>query len=136
MAGVKISEKSSAAPALGTMMVPIETAAGDPGKLTLANIQQMIKPAWLRKTAAYSAASGDRIKASTTAGAWDLTFPGSPADGDEVEIQDVDGTFNTNNLTCLCNGDNIMGFTTSLVLDERYLHVCFVYDATLGDWRM
>lgn len=93
-------------------------------------------PTWLRKTTTYTAASGDHIKASTAGGAWSLTFPPSPADGDQIEVQDVDGTFQTNNLTLLVNGNKIMGFTTSWVLDTQYEHLIFVYDSTLGDWRI
>lgn len=90
---------------------------------------------WVRKTSAYTAASGDRIKTSTTGGAWSLTFPEAPADGDAIEVQDVDGTFATNKLTLLANGKKIMGFTTSLELDTANAHLVFVYDATNGDWR-
>ena len=90
---------------------------------------------WVRKTSAYAAISGDRIKASTTGGAWSLTFPAAPLDGDAIEVQDVDGTFATNALTLLANGKKIMGFTTSLVLDKANIHLVFVYDATNGDWR-
>lgn len=90
---------------------------------------------WIRKTAAYTAASGDRIKASTAGGAWPLTFPPAPANGDEVEVQDVDGTFNASNLTLLVNSKKIMGYTTSYILDTPCARLCFVYDATLGDWR-
>ena len=91
---------------------------------------------WVRKTGTYTAVSFDRVKASTTGGAWSLTFPVAPVDGDTIEIQDVDGAFNTNNLTLLVNGKKIMGFTTSFMLDARYAHVVFVYDTTLGDWRL
>jgi hypothetical protein len=93
------------------------------------------RPGWLRKTTTYTAASFDRIKCSTTGGAWSLTFPAAPTDGDEIEIQDVNGTFHTNNLTILVNGKKVMGDATSLICDTRYMHVTFVYDATLGDWR-
>ena len=91
---------------------------------------------WIRKTAAYTAISFDRIKASTTGGAWSLTFPATPVENDEIEVQDVDGTFHIGNLTLLPNGNKIMGYTTSFVLDTQYAHLVFVYDATLGDWRM
>ncbi len=90
---------------------------------------------WLRKTGTYTAKSFDRIKASTTGGGWSLTFPASPADGDDIEIQDVDGTFHTGNLTLLANGKTIMECSSSYVLDVRYLHLVFVYDSTLGNWR-
>jgi len=92
--------------------------------------------AWTRKTTTYTALSFDRIRASTTAAAWSLTFPAAPTDGDEIEVQDVDGTFDTNNLTILANGKKVMGYTTSWVMDTQYFHGVFVYDATLGDWRI
>ncbi len=92
--------------------------------------------AWLRKTSAYTALSGDKIRASTTAGAWSLTFPAAPADGDEITVMDLDGTFNTNNLTILANGKKVMTNTTSWVIDTQFFHKVFVYDATLGDWRI
>lgn len=91
---------------------------------------------WIRKTTTYTALSGDRVKASTTGGAWSLTFPAAPTDGDEIELIDINGTFGSNNLTLLTNGKKIMGFTTSWVLDTSYVHLVFVYDSTLGDWRI
>lgn len=91
---------------------------------------------WIRKTSAYTAMSGERIKASTAAAAWPLTLPLTPSDGDEVEVQDVDGNFDLNNLTVLGNGKKVMGYTTSWVLNTACLHVVLVYDATLGDWRI
>lgn len=91
---------------------------------------------WSRKTTTYTALSGDRIKASTTGGAWSLTFPASPNDGDEIEVQDVDGNFDIANLTILSNGKKVMSFTTSFIVDTKYFHARFVYDTTLGDWRM
>lgn len=103
---------------------------------TDAEWQRIDAKPWLRKATAYTAASFERIRASTTAGAWSLTFPSAPYDGDEVEVLDVDGTFATNNLTLLANGKKIMGYTTSWVLDTSSVHLVFVYDATLGDWRI
>lgn len=93
-------------------------------------------PAWLRKTGTWTAASGERIKASTAGGAWSLTFPPSPAEDDQIEILDIDGTFDTNNLTILTNGKKVMGFTTSWILDTQSFHEIFTYDTTNGDWRI
>lgn len=93
---------------------------------------------WIRKTSAYTAAANERISASTTGGGWSLTFPPNPTDGDECELRDVNGTFNTNNLTALVNAANgnasIMGYTTSWVINTRYFHGRFVYDATTNNW--
>jgi hypothetical protein len=91
---------------------------------------------WARKTGAYTAAPNDKIKASTTAAAWSLTFPSAPADGDELELIDIDGTFGSNNLTLVCaGGSKIMGYTTTYVLDTPSAHLVFVFDATNNDWR-
>jgi len=90
---------------------------------------------WLRKSANYTCNSGEHIKCSTTGGAWSLTLPASPQDGDQIEVQDVDGTFDVNPVALLPNGKTAMG-CSPLSLNVRYFHSCFVYDATLGDWRI
>jgi hypothetical protein len=90
---------------------------------------------WARKTTTYSVNSWEHIQADTTSAAWSMTFPASPAAGDEIEIQDATGNFSTNNLTLLTNGNKIMGFTTSFVMNVNYAHLVFVYNATSGDWR-
>jgi len=93
---------------------------------------------WIRKTTTYSVNSGESIKADTSGGAWSMTFPASPGDGDQIEILDIAGTFGTSgkNLTLLSNGKKIMGFTNSWVLNTPYFHQVFTYDSTLGDWRI
>src|SRR6056300_1360548 len=59
------------------------------------------------KTANYTASAGQGIFANTTSGAFTVTLPSSPSQGDEVTIVDYAGTFGSNNLTVGRNGSNI-----------------------------
>lgn len=91
---------------------------------------------WTTKNAAYTALAGDRIKADTlTNGAFPLTFPATPNDGDQIEVMDVKSNFAQSNCSLLANGKTIMGYTT-LNLNVRNFHQVFTFDATLGDWRI
>lgn len=92
--------------------------------------------AWITKTGAYTVTSGDRVKADTQSiGAFSITFPIAPIEGDQIEILDVKSSFDINNLTLLGNGKTIMG-VTNLFLNVKYLHRVFTYDAILNDWRI
>jgi hypothetical protein len=91
---------------------------------------------WATKNSAYTALAGDRIKADTlTNGAFNITFPPNPNDGDPVEIMDVKSNFSQANCSLLGNGKTVMGYTT-LNLNVRNFHQVFTYDASLGDWRI
>jgi len=54
---------------------------------------------WTTKTTTYTAVAGDRILADTGAGAWTLTLPASPTEGQQVQVADHGGDWATNNLT-------------------------------------
>ena len=91
---------------------------------------------WVTKTAAYTALSGDRIKADTlTTGAFTITLPAAPNEGDQIEVQDVKANFDVANLSLSGNTKTIMGFNT-FVLNRKYLHASFVYDALSNDWKI
>ena len=54
---------------------------------------------WVTKITTYTAVAGDRILADTGAGAWTLTLPASPTEGQQVQVADHGGDWATNNLT-------------------------------------
>lgn len=71
----------------------------------------------------------------TSGGAFTVTFPASPSAGDKIYINDITGSFETDNLTINPNGLNIESQSTNLVLDIKNFSGLFYYvDATVG-WR-
>jgi hypothetical protein len=68
------------------------------------------------KTSAYTASAGEGVFADTSGGAFTLTLPSSPSQGDEVAFKDYGSTFDTNNLTIGRNGKNIEGVASDLVI--------------------
>lgn len=84
---------------------------------------------WAKKTANYTAVSGDKILADTTAGTFTVTLPASPVLGDTIIIADA-GSWQTTNLTVGRNGSTIEAATEDLVLDIPNIQVEFVYDGT------
>lgn len=72
----------------------------------------------------------------TSAGAINLTLPASASMGDIVRIYDVRGSFDTNNLTIIRNGNPIMGLDENLVVStEGAAFEIVFYDGSYG-WRI
>jgi hypothetical protein len=85
------------------------------------------------KTANYTASAGEGIFANTSGGAWTLTLPASPSQGDEVSFIDYAGTFDTNNLTIGRNGNPIQGTAADLTVStERAANTLVYVDGTQG----
>jgi hypothetical protein len=90
---------------------------------------------WALKTSAYTAVDGDRLLADTTAGAFTITLPASPAVGQYVEINDAEETWPTNNLTVARNGSNIDSLAENLVCNITAKIGLTYIDATIG-WKV
>lgn len=85
----------------------------------------------------YTAVANDLVRCNTTAGAFSVTLPASPTDGDIVGFVDTHETFNTYNLTVLAAGSkNIEGDATSLILDMNGTYIALVYNAVNTNWRV
>lgn len=87
-------------------------------------------------TAAETLAPGDDVIADQSGGAFALTLPAGPADGDRVRIG---GNFLTTNLTVARNGSMILDKTgtpqaINYVLDRNNLLDAFTYFTALGGW--
>jgi len=92
--------------------------------------------AWTIKTATYTAAAKDAVQANTTAGAFTITLPPSPAANDTVRIADYAGTFASNNLTIGRNSLKIMGLNEDMTISINNVSLTLTYiDATQG-WRI
>jgi len=86
-----------------------------------------------KKTASFTAVSGNGYFVDTTSAALTVTLPASPSAGDIVAVADYAGTAATNNITIARNGSNIEGGTNDAILDVDRESKTFVYvDATQG----
>ena len=85
-------------------------------------------------TGATTATAGSGYLADTSAGAFTITLPASPAAGARVVVADATGDWQTNNVTLGRNGNTIEGATEDLVLDVSDLIVTMLY--TGSDWQV
>jgi len=85
-------------------------------------------------TANATLVAGERIFANSTAGAFTLTLPSTPADGATIQIIDVAGTFRTNNVTVARGGEKIQNLTEDLVLNLNNAAITLIYSGSTFGW--
>jgi hypothetical protein len=105
-------------------------------KLQLSQAEQDARylSAWVSKTSAYTAVSGDRISANTTSAAFILTLPANPSQFAEVVIVDHYKSWGIKNLTIARNNKTIEGLAENLVCDVAGLQITLRYEGTT--WRV
>ena len=96
-----------------------------------------VEPAYIEKTTTYTAVAGDNIFADTSGGAFTITLPSSPTQGDEISFIDSEGTFDTNNLTIEPGSEKIMAQTAGdeMVVDSNNAAFTLVYQDSSFGWR-
>jgi len=90
---------------------------------------------WAIKTANYTASNGDHLFSDTNSSAFTITLPSSPSIGDTVVINDLAGTFDSNNLTIGRNGQNINGTASDLICDIENATYTFVFSNSTYGWK-
>jgi hypothetical protein len=90
---------------------------------------------WVEKTANYAASSGDRILADTSAGAFTITLPASPAVGDTIILTDITKSWPSRNLTVARNGKDINNVAENLICDVSG-EVVLRYEGATHGWRV
>ena len=82
------------------------------------------------KTTTYTAVANDGVLTNTTGGAFTVTLPASPSNGDQIIVADAGGSWGTNNLTIGRNGNNIADLAEDLVCDISGASVQLVYNSS------
>ena len=84
----------------------------------------------------FSATVNDRILANSSGGTFTVTLPlnSTLLVNDVVQIVDVTGSFNTNNVTLGRNGSKIQNLTEDLVLDINNIAVTMIYTGSTYGW--
>ena len=85
------------------------------------------------QTTGFTASAGNAYPCNTTSAGFTVTLPVSPSAGDQVQLVDYAGTFDTNALVIDPNGNDIQGGTDNLQLTGEREGVTLTYiDATQG----
>jgi hypothetical protein len=85
------------------------------------------------QTTGFTAVKGNAYPCNTTSTAFTVTLPATPSAGDQIQLVDYAGTFDTNKLTINPNGNKIEGSTDSVLLSGEREGVTLTYiDSTQG----
>jgi hypothetical protein len=85
------------------------------------------------QTTGFTAVKGNAYPCDTTSAGFTVTLPATPSAGDQVQIVDYAGTFDTNALVIDPNGNDIEGGTDNLALTGEREGVILTYiDSTQG----
>lgn len=95
-----------------------------------------LAPTAIKNSNGYIAVANDLVRCNTAAGAFSVSLPASPADGDIIGVVDIAGTFGINNLTLLPNTKFIESDATSYILDINGAYVSFIYNTSTTNWRL
>jgi hypothetical protein len=85
-------------------------------------------------TTTYTANSGERIFANASGGAFTITLPPAPNDGDTIQVIDVAGIFGTNNVTLARNGLKIQNLAEDLVCNLNNAAITMIYSGATFGW--
>jgi len=88
------------------------------------------------KTANYTAVANDLVRCNSTAGVFNIVFPGTPADGTIIGVIDINETFGINNITIIPTNAYIEGDANGYVLDITGTYVSFIYNVSTTNWRL
>ena len=85
------------------------------------------------QTTSFTAVKGNAYPCNTTSAGFTVTLPATPSAGDQVQVVDYAGTFDTNALILNPNGNKIEGGTVNLLLKGEREGVILTYiDSTQG----
>lgn len=93
-----------------------------------------LKPTSIKNTN-YTAVANDLVRCNTSTGAFSVTLPEFPNDGDLIGILDVYDSFGINHLTIIPNGHNVDGGNVPIILNDNGAYLTFMYIAASDNWK-
>ena len=85
------------------------------------------------QTTGFTAVAGRAYPCNTTSAGFTVTLPATPSAGDQVQLIDYAGTWDTNNLTINPNGEDILGQASNVVASKDREAITLTYiDSTQG----
>ena len=112
----------------------LSAQSGNTGGLTWAEAISGTSWDMTVKTANFTAVAGNGYLVNTTGGAFTVTLPASPSNGDIVEIKDVAGTADTNNISIARNGSKINGENVTKKLHDERITVTLLFTGSTYGW--
>jgi len=90
---------------------------------------------WTNVTGAITATVNTNYLVDTSAGAFTITLPSAPANGDWIQFADAAGILAAAPVTLARNGKLILGLTDDLDLNVDNIGVRIVFSSTTNSWR-
>jgi hypothetical protein len=88
------------------------------------------------KTTAYTAVANDLVRVNSSGGAFTVTLPSAPTDGDQIGVIDVNGACGTNAVLIAAAGaKTVEGDATGLSLDIGGATVILRYNSATNNWK-
>lgn len=88
------------------------------------------------KTANYTAAANDLVRCNSASGAFTVTLPASPVDGDQIGILDITKSCGTYPILVSPNGNTIEGDSGGLSIDLDGAYVQLIYTSSGTNWKV
>lgn len=87
-------------------------------------------------TTSSSVSAKDCASVDTTGGEITLTLPPSPDDGDQIIVQDRNGSFDVNNCILNNNGKKIQRALDTLILDVKDINILLIFNTNQDSWMV
>ena len=144
---IQASDLASTTNGEGASMVGVEDAAGNWTSTDVEGVLVEVDTRldalesggtldWQIKTAAHTAADGEKLLVDTTSAAVTITLPATPSAGDEVIVRDAKRTSETNAITVGRNGSNIGGLAEDMTIQINGIQAHLVYVDAGHGWSV
>lgn len=123
----------------GQITLPNNPSAGTLQASTALYTEQTVEgheKNWQLVSNTYAASSGDRLMLDSSNGAFTVTLPSSPSQGDYVQFADGSGQLSTNSVTVVRNGSNIQSTGDDLEIDVDNHGFKLVFTDSTNGWRL